>query len=306
MLKVFEISRMTNHNGPGIRTLIHFKGCPLRCIWCSTPESQLRADELQLKAMKCIGDGACMEACPEDAISFEAGRQGPIIDRDKCVRCFACSDECYAGALNRVGKIWDVDALVKEALKDEIFFKSSGGGVTLSGGEPLMYVDDEMVEFYRKLYEKGTSIGVDTTGYVPWENIEKVLPYVDFFLWDLKIMDSKRHKELTGVENERILENLKKVEALAKDYGTDVYIRCVQIPGMTDTDENLIETCEFLKGMTCIKRLDLVNFHHLGKKRYEAIDRPYAMGDAEPLDGDVLLEKLALVEEWGIPCRISM
>ncbi len=306
MLNVFEISRMTKHNGPGIRTLVHFKGCPLHCIWCSTPESQKREQEFFFKPMRCIGCGACAAACADHkaAISFIPGEK-PVIDREKCDNCFKCVSECHSLALSKVGKDWTVDELLHEICKDEVFFSFSGGGITFSGGEPLMGVTDEYVELYRKIKEKGISIGVDTTGYVPWENIERLLPYIDFFLWDLKFMDSALHKKFTGAENGLILENLKKVEEAAKVYNTKVYIRCVQIPGMTDTDENLIETCRFLKNMKCIEEIDLVNFHHYGLKRYEALGKKYEVEGLEPLSKSVLAEKQKIVENFGIPCRFD-
>ncbi len=306
ILRVFEISRMTNHNGPGIRTLVHFKGCPLRCRWCSTPESQLREPELLYKSTRCILCGACMRACPAGAITpAKETEKKLLIDRNLCSRCFACVSECCSGALSKSGKDWFVEDLVKEICKDEIFFANSGGGVTFSGGEPLMYVDEDMVELYRRVKEKSITIGIDTTGYVPWENIERILPYTDFFLWDLKVMDPGKHKELTGVDNRLILENLTKVEENAQKYGIRVYIRCIQVPGFTDFDENLKETCKVLSGMKCIKELDLINFHHLGLKRYEASGHPYLMEGTEPLPRSILEEKLKLVESLGIPCRIS-
>lgn len=306
MLKVFEISRMTNHNGPGIRTLVHFKGCPMRCIWCSTPESQRREEELQFKPARCIGDGACMKICPAGAVSMTSGQEGrPNIDRSRCTECFACVNECYAHALCKCGKNWTAEALAEEICRDEIFFSHSGGGVTFSGGEPLMFVDEEMTGLYRNLYEKGITIGVDTTGHVSWKNIEAVLPFVQFFLWDLKVMDSERHREYTGVDNALLLDNLKKVEENAGKYNTKVHIRCVQIPGMTDDDENLKETCRFLKNFTCVETLDLVNFHHLGRKRYEALGRPYLMGEAAPLTAAELVRKQSLAESMGIRCRIG-
>lgn len=295
---------MTNHNGPGIRTLVHFKGCPLRCRWCSTPESQKREEELGYKPEKCICCGACAAVCPEKAIAVDAGKIR--IDREKCRKCFSCVKECYARALVRIGRNWEVDELVEEIRKDELFFRRSGGGVTFSGGEPLMFADEKMRELYRKVKEHGINIGVDTTGYVSWDNIEGLLPYIDFFLWDLKFMDSARHRELTGVGNELILENLKRVEKCAEKYGISVYIRCVQIPGMTDTDDNLAKTCEFIKGMKCVKELDLINFHNFGIKRYEYIDRPYECGGLAPLSDGAIEAKRKLIEKYGISCNISM
>lgn len=306
ILKVFEISRMTNLNGPGIRTLVHFKGCPLRCKWCSTPESQLREPELLFKSARCISCGNCVKVCPEHCITMGTEIDSkPSIYRGNCSRCFACAEGCCTKALTVAGKDWTVDELEKEILKDEVFFKSSGGGVTFSGGEPLMFADDEMTELYRRLHEKGISIGVDTTGFVPWEKIEPLLPYISFFLWDLKVMDSKKHVEFTGVDNRLILENLKKVEENSEKFGTRVYIRCVQIPQHTDYDENLAETCKFLSGMKCIEEIDLLNFHHLGRKRYQASGHPYLMEGFEPLPKEILEAKKELVESFGIPCRVN-
>lgn len=168
-----------------------------------------------------------------------------------------------------------------------------------------MFVDDDMTALYRKVREAGITIGVDTTGYIPWESIERLLPYINFFLWDLKTMDPEKHKQYTGVDNRLILENLNKVETLAPKYGTRVYIRCIQVPDMTDTDENLEETCAYLKGMRCIEEIDLVNFHHLGKKRYEYIGRDYPMGEVAPLDKQRLNDKKALVEARGFRCKIN-
>ncbi len=307
MLNVFEISRMTNHNGPGIRTLVHFKGCALRCQWCSTPESQKREPELGYKAARCIGCFACVSACPNGALAPSDSSGSPLrIDRGSCVGCFACVKECYSHALVRIGSEYTVDALLKEIRKDELFFRNSGGGVTFSGGEPLLYVDDEMTELYRRVKEAGISIGVDTCGAVDWANIERVLPYVDFFLWDLKFMDAETHKRFTGADNRLILENLRKLDRRAADFGTDIYIRCVQIPGMTDTDENLIETCALLRGLTRIREIDLVNYHQFGKKRYEYLQREYPLGEESPLPREELERKKALVERHGVPCVISM
>ncbi len=306
MLNVFEISRMTTHNGPGIRTLVHFKGCPLRCKWCSTPESQLVEPELLYKSSKCILCGSCMAACPNGVFLPDPEGTGRLIlDRVRCQRCFACVEACCTGALCQSGHDWTVDALMDEILRDEVFFRKSGGGVTFSGGEPLMKVTDELVELYRRVHEAGITIAVDTTGFVPWENIERVLPYVNHFLWDLKVMDPKKHKAFTEVDNALILDNLKRVEERSSTYGTRVCIRCVQVPGYTDYDENLVETCRFLQGMRCIEEVGLINFHHLGLKRYQASGHPYQLESLEPLSMEQLESKRKLVASLGLPAKIS-
>ena len=297
-MKVFEISRMTNRNGPGIRTLVHFKGCPLRCVWCSTPESQESACELRHVSERCIGCGACVAVCPTGAVSMRDGVSQ--IDRSLCSSCFSCVDACTSRTLTVIGQTWSPEDLTSEILKDKVFFDLSGGGVTFSGGEPLMYVDDDMERLYRLVKDAGVSIGVDTTGFVPWVSIERLLPYIDFFLWDLKCMDPVRHQELTGVRNELILENLDRVNS----FGTKVYVRCVQVPGMTDSEENLTATCGRIRDLSCIQELDLINFHNLGPNRYRPIGRTSSVLDLSPLEPDELARKQALVEQHGIRCRI--
>ena len=310
MLKTFEISRMTTHNGPGFRTLVHFKGCPMRCRWCSTPESISRDDELGYKAISCIGDGACIGNCHVQAIEPAADRAMKVnIIRNRCMRCFTCTSVCYAHALVKIGHDWTVDGLYQEILKDEAFFKHSDGGVTFSGGEPLMHMDDDMVVLYQLLFEAGISICVDTSGFVRWENIERVLPYVKYFLWDLKYMDATQHKSLTGKDNSIILDNLGKVAATSLQYGTQIFIRCVQVPGMTDTDENLHDTCRFLLALDyrdCIVEVGLVNFHHLGKKRYEYLDLEYPMEGIDPLGIDEMQNKCNLLRSYGFNARSYM
>ena len=255
------------------------------------------------KQAKCIGCGACIESCEYHAI-IPSDSGVPKIDRRRCRECFRCTENCYAKSLVKCGRDWDAEELFREIMKDEIFFRMSDGGITFSGGEPLMIVDDEMKRLYQSISERGVSIGVDTTGYVPWENIERIFPYVDFFLWDLKIMNTEKHKEYTGVDNRLILDNLKKVDALAAVYQKDIYIRCVQIPQITDGERNLRDTVQFVKTLKRVRTLDLINYHPYGLKRYQALEREYPLKGAEPLADSVLKEKQRLVQEGGVPCRI--
>lgn len=280
--------------------MVHFKGCPLRCKWCSTPESQETADEIGLNPNRCIGCGACVPVCKSGALHM--GHDGKAaLDWSKCSTCFDCLKECYAGALKRYGTEVAPDALALDICKDMPFFRNSGGGVTFSGGEPLMHVDDEMIALYRRVKEAGITIGVDTTGCVPWEHIERLAPFIDFFLWDIKHMDPEKHKELTNVSNELILANLRRVD---EETDIDLYIRLPLIPGMTLSEENIQQTCEFVKSLKHLVRLDLLPFHHMGKKRYLFSGKQYLMDDQELIDDQLLENALNLVKTNGIPCSI--
>ncbi len=301
MLNVLEISRMTNHNGPGLRTLVHFKGCPLKCKWCSTPESQEVYDEIGLNTDRCIGCMACAAVCPEGALS-RSDEGKARLDWEKCTRCYQCLKECYPHALKKYGTPMSEGELLETIKKDYLFFKNSGGGVTFSGGEPMMLVTDEMVNLYRRTKEAGITIGVDTTGCVPWENIERLSPYIDFFLWDVKHMDSDIHRAITGVPNERILENLRKVD---EQTDIDIYIRFPMIPGMNFTEENLRATCEFVKSLRHLVRFELVPFHHMGKKRYLYAGKEYLMENQELIPEGELYHAKDIVDSYGIPNCIN-
>lgn len=299
MLNVLEISRMTNHNGPGLRTLVHFKGGSLRCLWCSTPESQAVQDELGYNFNRCIACLACVDVCPKEAIRPLEGKIE--VDYNLCDVCLRCTEECYPRALKKYGKLWTVDDLVSEIEKDALFFKNSGGGVTFSGGEPLMDVSPEMLELYEKVKGAGINIGVDTTGYVGVDNIDRLIPYINFFLWDMKHMDSDIHFKLTNVHNELILENLK----YADQYGKDIYIRLPLIPDMNNDVENITAACKFINTLDSVVRVDLVPFHHMGKNRYQFAGKPYLMADAELIPDEQLADIKALVESFGLNCYIS-
>ena len=290
---VLSISRMTVHNGPGIRTLILFKGCPLRCVWCSTPESQSSEPEVSFRLDRCIRCGCCAAVCPEGAIDIT--RDTARIDRALCTVCGKCAEVCSAEAITILGKWMTVQELVREVAKDKVFHKHSGGGVTISGGEALL--DPEFtLELVRALVEDGVSVGVDTSGQVPWASIEQLLPYVDFFLWDIKHMDPERHKELTGASNELILRNLRAVS----ERGTPIYLRIPIMPGLNDSPENIAATCEFARGLSSLVEVDLLPLHHLGKARYDSLDRPYPIADLRLVPDPVIQELKALVESYGL------
>ncbi|MBN2239502.1 MAG: glycyl-radical enzyme activating protein [Dehalococcoidales bacterium] len=294
---VIDITRMTVHNGPGIRTVILFKGCPLRCEWCSTPESQKESPELAYYPEKCILCGDCIPVCPVDAIT--AGDTSVILDRDACDTCGRCADVCHAEALVLMGRQYTVDELVREAKKDEVVFRHSGGGVTLSGGEPLLK-PEFTVDLLLALKREGISTGVDTCGFVPRETIEAALPYVDFFLWDIKHMNAEKHRDYTGVSNELILDNLRFVS----DRGIPVYLRLPLIPGYNDSRDNLLDVCNLARDLSSLVEIDLLPLHHLGRARYAALGREYPIEGIPLIEGDTLTEMKNMIESCGLDCKI--
>ena len=294
---VVSITRMTVHNGPGIRTLILFKGCPLRCVWCSTPESQEEIPAIAFYPDRCIRCDDCLPACPRNAITV--GNKAVIIDRELCDNCGSCAAVCYTEALKLLGRQYTVDELVYEVKKDDVAYKHSGGGVTVSGGEPLLE-QEFTLELLRAFNRYGINIGVDTCGFVPRKNIESVLPYVDFFLWDIKHMDDNTHRKLTGVSNRLILENLRLVSA----NNTPVYLRIPVIPDYNDSDENLRAVCDFSKDLPSLVEIHLLPLHHLGKARYVALGREYPIDGIPLIQDDVLREMACMVESFGLKCNI--
>jgi pyruvate formate lyase activating enzyme len=294
---VIGITRMTIHNGPGLRTLILFKGCPLRCLWCSTPESQNLFPELAVSPDRCFHCGQCLSICPKSAI--RSAEKSITVDRKLCENCGKCVETCNAEALKMIGRPMTPDELVEEVKKDEVFFRRSRGGVTISGGEPLLSREFNL-RLLRQLKDAGINVGVDTSGYVPWNDIDPLLPYVDFFLWDIKHMDAEKHRKLTGVPNALILRNAK----LVSERNIPIYIRIPVIPGCNDSEENLKKTCEFARGLSSVVDVGLLPLHHLGKARYASLNREYPIDGLELIPDDALQNLSRLVESCGLQCKI--
>jgi pyruvate formate lyase activating enzyme len=294
---VLSITRTTIHNGPGMRTLILFKGCPLRCLWCSTPESQNAEPEIAIYPSKCIHCGQCVPVCPLNAINLTT--ENISINRSLCNNCGKCAQVCYPEAIKLLGQPMTVEELLEEVKKDVDLYKHSGGGVTISGGEPLLNPG-----FTRKLLrvfkEESIGVGVDTCGYVPWVSIERMLPYIDFFLWDIKHMNQEKHRKLTGVSNKLILSNAHSVS----ERNIPLYIRVTVIPGYNDSEENIIATCEFARSLSSVVGVDLLPLHHLGKARYDSLNRPYPIAGVPLVPDSVLQNMKRLVESYGMKCRI--
>lgn len=310
--RIFDIQGYAVHDGPGIRTTVFTKGCPLRCLWCHSPESQHREFELGYLPVKCIGadvcQNACLDACPEGAVARDEpvealDKSGLIqkakIDREKCTNCLQCTEVCITKALYASG--WDttVDEVYERLLKDRGFFKD-GGGVTISGGEPMAQFDFTC-NLAKRLKDSGIHICLDTTGFAATELFAKILPYIDLFLYDIKHMDTKMHKKITGVGNEQILKNAR----FLAEHGAALQIRVPVIPKLTDKRANLRQTAEFCASLgDAVKLVQLLPYHRTGRMKYERLGWRYKLTNVEPPADEFMNNILAMFQSFGLNCQL--
>lgn len=273
---VTDIQRFSLNDGAGIRTTVFLKGCNMRCEWCHNPETIDFENNILLYENNCIGCGKCFSACPNGAHKAEGERH--IIDREKCTRCGRCVNVCYAQAIKFSARKMSTESVMSEIVQDIPYYENSGGGVTLSGGEALCQTEfaESIIDACR-LKEIGTA--VETNLCHSFDKIKGVLEKVDFIMFDIKLMDSEKHKKYTGVGNELILENAKKADEL----GVPMIVRTPLIPGVTDSDENLKKTAEFVSGLKNAVRYELLNFNPLGGSKYKALFRDNGFEKARPL-----------------------
>ncbi len=266
--RLLEIQRMSTEDGPGIRTTIFLKGCSLHCSWCHNPESISPQPQLQWLQANSIGCQFCVAACPNHTLSYIDNQI--VIDRNICEACGICVEECPTGALEIMGKDVSVDEVVHEVLKDKAYFEKSGGGITVSGGEPTLQADF-VAEFLKKMKENGIHTALDTCGLAPSSAFEKVLPHTDLLLYDLKEIDSEKHRKFTGSTNEKILNNLLIISEWMKMHGKpgDLWIRTPIIPDATATEENIAGIGKFLvENNIHPDRWELCAFNNLCNDKY--------------------------------------
>jgi pyruvate formate lyase activating enzyme len=261
---VYDVQRFSVHDGPGIRTTVFFKGCPLRCRWCQNPESLRPRPELAFSADRCVQRGECLPRCPERALTPGPRR----VDHDRCTGCGDCAGACAHGALQPLGREWHADDLAREVARDAPFFAASGGGATLSGGEPTLQMTFARA-LVTSLRELGVSVGLQTCGAFAWQAFEPLLRDLDFVHFDLKHADAGEHQRLTGADNRLILENARRLAAS----GARVTFRMPVVPGLNDSPENLGATAAFLRGVGA-PRLHLLRYHAMGQAKLARVGSP--------------------------------
>lgn len=304
---IFNIQRYTIHDGPGLRTELFLKGCPLRCAWCSNPESWRLTPEPGVYKSRCIGFrqcGLCAAGCSQQALGFYRNKL-VAIDREKCIRCLQCADACPAEAVKQWGKTMTVEECMEVIRRDKGYYERSGGGVTVSGGEPLLQADF-VAELFAACKAEGISTCCESTFHADWETIRKVLPVSDILISDIKHMDSAVHKQYTGQGNERILENLERLSSVHPE----IILRIPVIPGVNDDPTNIEATADFILNRMGgrIRTLQLLSYMRLGEEKYQSLGIPYPMNGLR-LNRKVFQKKVEGIADYfngrGIHCLVG-
>jgi len=293
------VQKYSTKDGPGIRSTVFFKGCPLGCLWCSNPELIRSHPDLLYTREKCARCGTCIEACPRDALSF--GEEGFIvIIRAACDGCGDCVKACPNGALELIGKLVTVDELVTDLLKDRVFYQTSGGGVTFSGGEPL-WQSGFVTQVARRMKEEGIHTALDTAGYVSWCHFDEVLDYIDLVLFDIKLAGREPHRQFTGRENDLILANAQ----LLSQRGVPMHIRLVMIPGINDSAARLRARMEIVSSLKSVQQVDILPYHRYGAGKYARLGLEYPLADLEEHTPEQIAEIQELMESYGIKTSVG-
>lgn len=295
---VFDIKKFSIHDGPGIRTTVFFKGCPLSCWWCHNPESQNPQPELVFRESRCIRCRACLEVCGQGAISWDS--DVIATDGGKCTLCGDCVEVCYAEARELVGQERTVAQVMEEVERDLPFYDQSGGGVTFSGGEPLLQ-RGFLLALLRACQEKEIHTAVDTCGFATWETLDGIRKHVDLFLYDLKLMDDARHRKFTGVSNELILRNLHRLSA----QGHNIFLRVPVIPGINDDEESVRQIGTFAAALPHLAQVDILPYHQAAAEKHHRLNRTYGLPETRPPSDERMAEIAQILEEFGLQVKIG-
>ena len=296
---ISRIQKYSTKDGPGNRNTVFLKGCTLDCQWCSNPELIHPHPELLYTSSNCISCGLCIDTCPHEALSYDDDEL-IIVDREKCAGSGECVEVCPSDALELVGREITVHDLVAELMKDAVFYKTSGGGVTFSGGEPLC-----QPSFVRRVAEElkkqGVHTALDTAGDVPWSYFEEVLDVIDLVLYDIKMVNRDLHLQLTGQDNDLILENARK---LAKE-NIPIHMRLVIVPGKNDSLDDLTARMDFIKELGNVEQIDLLPYHRYGVGKYERLGMDYPLGETVEYSDEQIEVFRSNIAPFGIPVTIG-
>jgi pyruvate formate lyase activating enzyme len=298
---IFKIERFAIHDGPGIRTVVFMKGCRLRCPWCSSPESQNIAPEMGYYAEKCAYCGACVAACSVEAIAVSSN-DGIVTDIQRCDHCGECVAICSAGARKLIGEVVSVEAVLHEVEKDAVFYHNSGGGVTLSGGEPTMQ-PEFATGILKGSLELGFHTAIETCGYAEWKILDRILPYLDLIYIDIKHMSSQKHKNLTGQDNDLILDNVKRIDKA--DANLSLIVRIPLIPGANDAADNIRKTAQFVGRLRRVERIELLPYHRYGLSMYSVLFRDYSLQKVGVPSEEHLKDLENIIRSYHIPVQIG-
>jgi len=277
---IFDIKRYSIHDGPGLRTTVFFKGCPLRCPWCHNPESQKTTQEIMYHEDKCMLCLTCVNICKQEAIDIKYNKI--VINAKKCTLCGDCTDSCPTTALKMVGKFFEVKELATEIMKDQNFIEN-GGGVTISGGEPMLQWDF-LMELLSTLKSENVHIALDTSGFTETYKLLSTAKLVDLYLYDIKLMDPEKHKTYTGVGNKEILKNIMELDKI----GAKISVRIPVIPTINDNPENIEKTVEFVSKLKNIVSVDLLPYHSMMVDKYKRLKKPFFLGNIKKPSNETL------------------
>jgi len=295
---ILRIERLSCYDGNGLRTVVFLKGCPLRCRWCSTPESHQTHTDFGVHSEICTHCFACHESCPPNAISYDDVTSVFTTDISRCDDCGKCIEKCLPGARRPYGFTASVDDIVNEVEKDSLFYMHSRGGVTVSGGEPFMQTEF-LYEILKRCMMIGINTAIETSGYTQWENLSKILPVVDTLFYDLKHMNDEIHQKITGVSNKLIHSNLLKLDGLAPRH-LSLIVRMPVIPTINDSDENIISMGKFCLKLKKLIEIQLLPYHRLGMETYRRLSIPYPVAQIKPNNPGDLEHKALLLNNMGL------
>ena len=295
---IFDIQRYGTHDGPGIRTLVFLKGCPLHCLWCSNPESQSINPELMIFDEKCINCNRCVNTCPNEAIiRFNESRN---YIQEKCHKCGKCSDACLTGSIKMIGEYLSIEQVLEEVKKDINFYRKSHGGVTLTGGEPI-YQPEFSIKLLETFKKNKINSALETSGYGHWEFLKEILSLTDYLFFDIKFIDEEKHKKFVGVSNSIILENIVRASKLMKIQDKRMVIRIPLIPSITDEKENISKICCFIKSyLQGNELIELLPYHRLGEGKYKRLRREYYLTGLKPPSRETIEKCISIVQDNGL------